>query len=154
MKKLFNSICNFAACLSDVLYPPHCIVCESGLIQGETHICTFCLSSLPTVDEEYSPDSLYQRLSIELKPSFAWTYLLFDSKNKTQKILHAIKYGDAPDSAEESLQYGRTVFSICSVELKLIVSCRCHCMFQKNEKGAIIRQPELQKDCKKFCRCR
>jgi ComF family protein len=99
MKKLFKHICYLTGCLSDVLYPPHCIVCESGLVQGETHICVMCLSSLPMVNEEYSPESLYQRLSIELKPAFAWSYLLFDNKNKTQKILHAIKYGDTPDLA-------------------------------------------------------
>ncbi len=99
MKKLFKSIGDFSACLSDVLFPPHCIVCDSGLYQGETDICAACLSSLPTVNENYSPDSLYVRLSAELRPSFVWAYLLFDSKNKTQKILHAIKYGDSPDIA-------------------------------------------------------
>ena len=97
MKKLLKDIRYAAACVSDILYPAHCIVCESGLIQGETHICIKCLSTLPTVNENYSPDSLYQRLSIELRPAFVWAYLLFDNKNKTQKILHAIKYGDNPD---------------------------------------------------------
>ena len=82
-----------------MLFPPHCIVCESGLYQGETDVCTSCLSNLPIVNEDYSPESLYVRLSIELRPSFVWAYLLFDSKNKTQKILHAIKYGDSPDIA-------------------------------------------------------
>lgn len=99
MKIFFKSIGIFSDCLSDVLFPPHCIVCESGLYQGEVDVCSACLSSLPVVNEGYSPDSLYIRLSVELRPSFVWAYLLFDSKNKTQKILHAIKYGDSPDIA-------------------------------------------------------
>lgn len=99
MKKFFKSVGIFSECLSDVLFPPHCIVCESGLYQGETDVCSVCLSNLPVVNEDYSPESLYLRLSVELRPSFVWAYLLFDSKNKTQKILHAIKYGDSPDIA-------------------------------------------------------
>lgn len=99
MKKLFNGIGYFTECLSDVLFPPHCIVCESGLYQGETDVCMTCLSTLPLVNEGYAPDSLYLRLSVELRPSFVWAYLQFESKNKTQKILHAIKYGDSPDIA-------------------------------------------------------
>jgi ComF family protein len=99
MKKLLKSVGDITGCLSDVLFPPHCIVCDSGLYQGETDVCAACLSTLPLVHDDYSPDSLYLRLSIELRPSFVWAYLLFDSKNKTQKILHAIKYGDAPDVA-------------------------------------------------------
>ncbi len=99
MKKVFKSIANSANCLADVLFPPHCVVCDSGLLLGETDVCSGCLSNLPTVSDDYSPESLYLRLSIELRPSFVWAYLLFDSKNKTQKILHAIKYGDAPDIA-------------------------------------------------------
>jgi ComF family protein len=99
MNNFFNRIGSFSACIVDVLYPPHCIVCDSGLYQSEVDVCSTCLSTLPTVNDDYSPESLYIRLSIELRPSFVWAYLLFDSKNKTQKILHAIKYGDSPDIA-------------------------------------------------------
>ena len=99
MNNFFKRIGNISACIVDVLYPPHCIVSDSSLYQSEVDVCSTCLSTLPTVQEDYSPESLYIRLSIELRPSFVWAYLLFDSKNKTQKILHAIKYGDSPDIA-------------------------------------------------------
>lgn len=128
MENLFKSIGYFSGCLSDVLYPPHCIVCDSGLNQGETDVCAACLSTLPLVNEGYSPESLYLRLSVELRPSFVWAYLLFDSKNKTQKILHAIKYGDSPDIAIRisAIWADRIKESLLKAEIDLIIPIPLH----------------------------
>ena len=86
------------------------------------------MSSLPTVNDNYSPDSLYIRLSAELRPSFVWAYLLFDSKNKTQKILHAIKYGDSPDIAVRlaMIWTDRIKESITEANIDLIVPIPLH----------------------------
>ncbi|MGN6647253.1 MAG: ComF family protein [Cytophaga sp.] len=128
MKNLFKSIGSFSACLSDVLYPPHCIVCESGLKQGETDVCAACLSTLPLVNEDYSPESLYIRLSIELRPSFVWAFLSFDARNKTQKILHAIKYGDSPDIATRiaAIWADRIKASLLEANIDVIIPIPLH----------------------------
>lgn len=128
MKNLFKSIGYFSACLSDVLYPPHCIVCEAGLNLGETDVCVTCLSTLPLVNDDYSPESLYLRLSVELRPSYVWAYLIFDSKNKTQKILHAIKYGDSPDIATRisAIWADRIKESLLHAEIDLIIPIPLH----------------------------
>lgn len=128
MKNFFKSVGFFSECLSDVLFPPHCIVCESGLYQGEVDVCSTCLSNLPLVNEDYSPESLYVRLSVELRPSFVWAYLLFDSNNKTQKILHAIKYGDSPDIAVRlaTIWTDRIKESLVNSEIDMIIPIPLH----------------------------
>lgn len=128
MYTFFKRIGNFSECIVDVLYPPHCIVCDCGLYQSELDVCSSCLSTLPTVQDDYSPESLYIRLSIELRPSYVWAYLLFDSQNKTQKILHAIKYGDSPDIAVRlaAIWADRIKTSLLDAHIDMIIPIPLH----------------------------
>jgi ComF family protein len=88
----------------DFLFPRTCVVClQRGLLTSEKYICSYCLASLPFTDyhirRQHNP--MYERLLPLINVEAVFTLLLFTSGGKTQKILHAIKYKNQPELAQQ-----------------------------------------------------
>ncbi|OFY64046.1 MAG: competence protein [Bacteroidetes bacterium RIFCSPLOWO2_02_FULL_36_8] len=84
-----------------LIYPHTCFACKRLLVRGEKFICTHCHYKLPVTDYHQNPDNELQRRfwgKVPLKYTFA--YLHFVRGGRVQKLLHNLKYGNAPGISE------------------------------------------------------
>lgn len=73
----------------NLFFPRTCCLCGSPLVGDEAEICLHCLSDLP---ETHSDDLVLRRLVGRVPLEAATALLIFKHKNKTQILLHQIKY--------------------------------------------------------------
>ncbi|MDR1091393.1 MAG: ComF family protein [Prevotella sp.] len=76
-----------------LFFPDLCVVCGDRLIEGEQHICTECLSSLPRTNFHLQPDNRLEqffagRIPFEHIAAFAY----FIKGGSLQHIIHELKY--------------------------------------------------------------
>jgi ComF family protein len=85
--------------LLHLLFPSKCLVC-SGEWPSNEPVCSFCRSELQyTGFENYSEPTELDKLfwgRVSLEGTFALLY--FYKNSSTQKILHALKYGNKPET--------------------------------------------------------
>jgi ComF family protein len=85
--------------LLHLLFPSKCIICSDEWPSNEP-ICSFCRSELQyTGFEHYSEPTELDKLfwgRVKLEGTFALLY--FYKNSSTQKILHALKYGNRPET--------------------------------------------------------
>lgn len=79
-----------------LLYPRLCLMCQAQ-VQQDDHICLSCETELPRTDyhslaENPITEKFYGRLNLR----FGAAYLIFSPGNKTQDLIHALKYQDKP----------------------------------------------------------
>jgi ComF family protein len=96
IKKTLN-LNTFAGGLSYFLFPLVCSICRRPLFNHELKLCNLCLSALPKTNFHLKRDNpiervFWGRIPIEMGTS----YLFFKRGNRTQKLMHAIKYGGEP----------------------------------------------------------
>ena len=92
MKRLISTIWND---LLGLLYPRLCLVCETPLNSGEEHLCLSCLYKLPRTNYHRLPDDENPlRRPFAGTPSVSQTisYLHFEKKGPTQRLIHHFKY--------------------------------------------------------------
>lgn len=90
-----------AADFISLFYPQLCAACDGELLQGEEHICINCIISLPYTGYETQPanpveQSFWGRVDIVSATSL----LHFRKGNKTQHIMHRIKYKGEKELAQ------------------------------------------------------
>lgn len=90
-----------AADFISLFYPQICAACDGELLQGEEHICINCIISLPYTGYETQAANLVEqsfwgRVEIESAAAF----LHFRKGNKTQHIMHRIKYKGEKELAQ------------------------------------------------------
>ncbi len=81
-----------------VFFPNLCIGCANELLYSEKILCNFCSNDLPILKlDDYTnnnvTNSFYGRIKIEKAISF----LSFNKKNTTQKLIHELKYNSRQD---------------------------------------------------------
>lgn len=82
--------------LQDIIqlfYPKMCVTCSEMLLYSERIICTYCGFGLPIIDvkdfqKNKVASSFYGRIPIKKAVSF----LYFNKKGKTRKLIHQLKY--------------------------------------------------------------
>ncbi len=93
----------WAHLLSDFIrlfYPPYCVACNGPLVKGEDWICTSCMMELPRPKYHlYRENPAFMRLAGRLPLDFAATLLLFVRGGRVQRLLHVLKYHQAPELA-------------------------------------------------------
>ncbi len=82
-----------------LLYPQLCLLCKTQVQKGD-HLCLSCETELPLTDHHEMKENdftqlFYGRLDIQ----FGAAYLLFGAGNKSQRIIHEIKYKSNLDLA-------------------------------------------------------
>jgi ComF family protein len=79
--------------LIDLIFPKICFTCDAVLFQGETEICTRCRHELPLCDWPNSKENLITNtLKGRVSLLHADALLYFEKKNKTQHLIHELKY--------------------------------------------------------------
>ncbi|MFA6778529.1 MAG: phosphoribosyltransferase family protein [Paludibacteraceae bacterium] len=77
----------------NLLYPTLCIGCDNALFKGERFICLNCMSDLPRTNfHKIEGNSVEQRFYGKIKVEHATSFLYFEKKSMTQKMMHEIKY--------------------------------------------------------------
>ncbi|MDR2627982.1 MAG: ComF family protein [Dysgonamonadaceae bacterium] len=81
--------------LLSIIYPDVCCICSKSLVEGEKHICLYCLYKLPQTnyhlrlsnpaEECFRGRFIYQRVS---------SFFRFEKEGNVQKLVHRIKYKD------------------------------------------------------------
>ena len=98
--KFINKLSTFIQGLENLAFPRLCASCGNFLFTNENAICTKCLISLPfsfLYDERsnYLEKMFWGRVPLE----FATAHYVFKKGNKTQHLLHSIKYDNRKDAA-------------------------------------------------------
>jgi len=81
-----------------LLYPRNCITCGEQLIINENHLCFSCISDLPYTGHINMIDNPVKKLfigRIDIHHASAWLH--FEKSNKSQAIMHSLKYRKNPD---------------------------------------------------------
>ena len=81
-----------------VFFPNFCVNCSNQLVHSEKVLCTLCANELPIIpiksyNTNFITQVFYGRIHIEKGASF----LYFNKKNITQKLLHQLKYKGRTD---------------------------------------------------------
>ncbi len=92
---------NFLLDIASLVYPRICNGCNDTLFKHEQFICNKCYVSLPKTNYHLQKENpvqkiFYGRADVQVAGSF----LLFQKKGITQKILHALKYKNKPQVAK------------------------------------------------------
>lgn len=91
---LLKKIVEWKDDLLHLIYPTHCVICQSELSKFEEAICAICYGELKyTYYESYQDTTSLDKLfwgREQLKSTFSMLY--FEKGNQTQKLLHEIKY--------------------------------------------------------------
>lgn len=84
--------------LFHLVYPRYCICCNKLLVEGENWVCQHCAFDLPFVTDDDSPENETANiLAGRLIFDNARSVLHFQKGNKTQELLHQLKYkGNQP----------------------------------------------------------
>lgn len=83
--------------LLSLLYPKICLLCNAP-VQIKDHLCISCDTQLPKTDTHTTKDNIvtdkfYGRVNIE----FGGAFYLFGAGNRTQDLIHQIKYNGKSD---------------------------------------------------------
>jgi len=82
----------------NLIFPNTCLTCDNSLVKNEEQICLHCQMNLPTTDYHlYTENPLWKKLNIKYPVEYAFAYLFFSKKGKTQRILHSLKYENNPE---------------------------------------------------------
>ena len=76
-----------------LIFPRTCLHCQQSLISQEKYLCTACKIDLPlTRDWDNPENTLFQKFAFEQKINSATSFLFFQNKGVTKKLLHHLKY--------------------------------------------------------------
>lgn len=85
--------------LMHLLYPAHCLICETELTRKESSTCSICTENLHfTGFERYEEPTPLDQLfwgRVSLAATFALLY--YEKSNSSKKLLTALKYQHRPD---------------------------------------------------------
>lgn len=91
-----------------LIFPNICSSCKRTLIYGEEVLCTHCRWSLPETNYhniDFNP--LIQKFAFEPKVKFVHSFLHYNAGGIAQKLIHALKYKNAPQIGNTlALWYG------------------------------------------------
>ena len=77
----------------DLLFPKICMSCETPLQTGEELLCTSCRFDIPECEWVNPRDNLVtDKLKGRIPLAYADALLYFEKRNKTQKLIHELKY--------------------------------------------------------------
>ena len=79
--------------LLDLIFPKVCFTCDAVLYHGEAEICTLCRHDLPLCDWPNSQENMItDKLKGRVNLQHADALLYFEKRNKTQHLIHELKY--------------------------------------------------------------
>lgn len=107
-----------------LIFPRNCLNCQQSLISAEDYLCTGCKIDLPLTNDWSNPiNPLYQKFAFESRIRTAASFLYFQRKGITQRILHSIKY---KGQKELGLIVGKWFGSSLDLNLDMIIPVPLH----------------------------
>lgn len=98
MKDLLNT---YLSDFVSLFYPNLCIGCDDVLPKGTAYLCPKCHYNLPkTRTHELEVPQFREKFEGVVKVNDVLVYAHFHKNGLTQKILHALKYGERPEIGE------------------------------------------------------
>lgn len=95
----YSAIRKYSESFISLIYPKHCIVCESTLFGNESLICTACRHSLPETNfHEFPGNQVEQLFWGRLPVKHATALLYFDQGSKYRQLIHQLKYQGRKDA--------------------------------------------------------
>ena len=92
-----------------LLYPNLCINCNKSLVQTERYLCLNCQLTLPETNDHLTHENSVEKTMWGRIPfQRAFSFLYFNQKGVTQRLLHELKYG----GNEELAQYLGELYAI------------------------------------------
>jgi ComF family protein len=99
--------------LLDMAFPMYCLTCHQSLDSQQQQLCLACEYALP-INEYYktpTQNPLIQRFTGRFMVKYAFSYLNFVNKGKTQKLLHELKYeGNQAIGEYLGQQFGKLLY--------------------------------------------
>lgn len=94
-------------------YPICCAACDTALERGESILCTHCRLTLPMTDHLRRPadNPVVQKFWGKIPIEYAFAYLRYVRRGRTQRLLHRLKYEDQPE-------IGRLLGQLLGLELR------------------------------------
>ena len=81
------------AALIDLIFPKVCFTCDTILHEGEADLCTHCRHDLPVCNWSNSQQNfIVDKLKGRVDITHADALLYFEKRNKTQHLIHELKY--------------------------------------------------------------
>jgi ComF family protein len=99
--------------LLDMAFPAYCLTCKQSLDSQQQQLCLACEYALPINENYKNPQQnpLFQRFVGRFAIQYAFSYLNFVNKGKTQKLLHELKYEGNQEIGEYlGLQFGKLLY--------------------------------------------
>jgi ComF family protein len=79
--------------LIDIIYPYHCLHCQSVLLDNEKDVCNSCIGLLPFTNFiSYQNNPVYKIFQGRIPLEYAFSFLIFEPDTVIQQMLHALKY--------------------------------------------------------------
>ena len=84
--------------LLSLFFPEHCAACQTPLCKGEQTVCAPCRFKMPLTDFHTMQESPVARIFRGRAPVDAAASMLhFNKGEKTQKMIHRLKYRNCPE---------------------------------------------------------
>lgn len=101
MLKIFKNISNFLEAFVLIVFPKHCVVCSSILMQREKHICTSCKMNMPFICQGQKEMTETEKVLLgKINYTLASSLLYYDKNSAYKNIIHSIKYKGRTDLAD------------------------------------------------------
>lgn len=93
----------FAKDFLDLIFPRNCILCGRTLFDHESCLCSICVGMLPSTSYHLRAEDndLTSKVKGLSDISRVMAFLKFTKEGKSQKLLHALKYRNKADLAQE-----------------------------------------------------
>lgn len=82
-----------------LLFPASCIGCGRHLVEGEAHLCTYCINDMPKTHFHHDKHSPLERkfYGKGVPVEAVWAYYYFYKGGKARKLVHQLKYEGKKD---------------------------------------------------------
>lgn len=81
-----------------VIFPQPCPGCGTPLTKHEKELCLQCRQNLPRLFSSRTLNSpVLQRFAGQLPVTYAWSYLKYQKRSVTQRLLYQLKYESQPE---------------------------------------------------------
>ncbi len=76
-----------------LFFPPHCIICNTPLFEGETHFCMHCYANLPRIDYKHqAQEEFTQIFQGKVLTSIGVSFLHYSKGSPFNQLVYQFKY--------------------------------------------------------------
>ncbi len=82
----------------NTIFPDICLACQYALHKGEEEVCTRCRFAMPHTEHHLNQENdFWKKFSATLPIKYALSYLKYQQKGISQRLIHALKYYESQE---------------------------------------------------------